>query len=200
MHVHMHDVGLDHTRSTQRRSRPFPTWHQLVHLHRSKPSDLRKCTESRPAHVRHRCLFEPTDQAATEAAKDKSPSQPVKADPGYTDTSRTGVTRIRARPTRTPAACSTPAPPSRWPATATPGSRYSSSMPLCIALAVREMHMSAAEVLWSATAGGAASLRRDDIGRVAVSARADLAVLLSPPGLPPRRTLHHPNLASRPPL
>jgi imidazolonepropionase len=40
-----------------------------------------------------------------------------------------------------------------------PGSCYSSSMPLCIALAVREMHMSPAEALWSATAGGAASLR-----------------------------------------
>jgi imidazolonepropionase len=54
-------------------------------------------------------------------------------------------------------------------------------MPLCIALAVREMHMSPAEALWSATAGGAASLRRDDIGRVTVGARADLAVLDAPP-------------------
>jgi len=61
-----------------------------------------------------------------------------------------------------------------------PGSCYSSSMPLCIALAVREMHMSPAEALWSATAGGAASLRRDDIGRVTVGARADLAVLDAP--------------------
>ncbi|HEY0474670.1 MAG TPA: imidazolonepropionase [Kribbella sp.] len=61
-----------------------------------------------------------------------------------------------------------------------PGSCYSSSMALCIALAVREMHMTPAEALWSATAGGAASLRRDDIGRVTVGARADLAVLDAP--------------------
>jgi imidazolonepropionase len=61
-----------------------------------------------------------------------------------------------------------------------PGSCYSSSMPLCIALAVREMHMTPAEALWSATAGGAASLRRDDIGRITPGAQADLAVLDAP--------------------
>ncbi len=61
-----------------------------------------------------------------------------------------------------------------------PGSGYSSSMPLCIALAVREMRMTPAEAVWSATAGGAASLRRDDIGRIAPGARADLAVLDAP--------------------
>jgi imidazolonepropionase len=61
-----------------------------------------------------------------------------------------------------------------------PGSCYSSSMPHCIALAVREMRMSPAEAIWSATAGGAASLRRDDIGRVVPGARADLAVLEAP--------------------
>src|SRR5882757_9483405 len=47
-----------------------------------------------------------------------------------------------------------------------PGSGYSSSMPFCIALAVREMHMTPAEALWSATAGGALALRRADVGRV----------------------------------
>jgi len=61
-----------------------------------------------------------------------------------------------------------------------PGSGYSSSMPLCIALAVREMHMTPAEALWSATAGGAASLRRPDIGHLTPGARADLAVLDAP--------------------
>ncbi|WP_328990107.1 imidazolonepropionase [Kribbella sp. NBC_01245] len=61
-----------------------------------------------------------------------------------------------------------------------PGSCYSSSIPLCIALAVREMRMTPAEAVWSATAGGAASLRRDDIGRIAVGYRADLAVLDAP--------------------
>jgi imidazolonepropionase len=61
-----------------------------------------------------------------------------------------------------------------------PGSGYSSSMSLCMALAVREMRMSPAEALWSATAGGAAALRRDDIGRLAVGAQADFAVLAAP--------------------
>jgi imidazolonepropionase len=61
-----------------------------------------------------------------------------------------------------------------------PGSCYTSSMPLCIALAVREMHMTAAEELWAATAGGATALRRDDVGRLGVGARADLVVLDAP--------------------
>ncbi|WP_433163388.1 imidazolonepropionase [Kribbella sp. CA-247076] len=61
-----------------------------------------------------------------------------------------------------------------------PGSGYSSSMPLCIALAVREMHLTPAEALWSATAGGAASLRRTDVGHLTPGARADLAVLDAP--------------------
>ena len=49
-----------------------------------------------------------------------------------------------------------------------PGSSYTSSMPFCIALAVREMGMTPAEALCAATAGGARALRRDDIGRIAV--------------------------------
>lgn len=61
-----------------------------------------------------------------------------------------------------------------------PGSGYSSSMPFVVALAVREMRMSPAEALWSATAGGAAALRRDDVGHLGVGARADLAVLDAP--------------------
>jgi imidazolonepropionase len=61
-----------------------------------------------------------------------------------------------------------------------PGSGYSSSMPFCIALAVREMHMTPAEALWSATAGAATSLRRTDIGHLTPGARADLAVLDAP--------------------
>jgi imidazolonepropionase len=61
-----------------------------------------------------------------------------------------------------------------------PGSGYSSSMPFCMALAVREMRMSPAEALWSATAGGAAALRRSDVGRLAVGSRADFAVLAAP--------------------
>jgi imidazolonepropionase len=61
-----------------------------------------------------------------------------------------------------------------------PGSSYTSSMPFCIALAVQEMRMSPAEAMWSATAGGAAALRRTDVGRLGVGARADLAVLAAP--------------------
>jgi imidazolonepropionase len=61
-----------------------------------------------------------------------------------------------------------------------PGSSYTSSMPLCVALAVREMRMSPAEALWAATRGGAAALGRDDIGHLGVGAAGDLAVLDAP--------------------
>ncbi|WP_060915395.1 imidazolonepropionase [Microbacterium oleivorans] len=58
-----------------------------------------------------------------------------------------------------------------------PGSCFTSSMPLMIALAVREMGMTVGEAVWAATAGGARALRRDDIGHLGVGARADLVVL-----------------------
>ncbi|MEV4434077.1 imidazolonepropionase [Streptomyces sp. NPDC049555] len=61
-----------------------------------------------------------------------------------------------------------------------PGSSFTSSMPFCIALAVRDMGMTPDEALWSATAGGAAALRREDIGRLTPGARADLALLDAP--------------------
>jgi imidazolonepropionase len=61
-----------------------------------------------------------------------------------------------------------------------PGSAFSTSMPLAIALAVREMHMTPREAVHAATAGGAAALRRDDIGRIAVGQRADLIALEAP--------------------
>jgi imidazolonepropionase len=61
-----------------------------------------------------------------------------------------------------------------------PGSSYSTSMPLAIALAVREMHMTPAEAVYAATAGGARALRRPDIGSLCVGARADLVVLDAP--------------------
>jgi imidazolonepropionase len=80
---------------------------------------------------------------------------------------------------------------------ANPGSSYTTSMPFCIALAVREMRMTPAEAVWAATAGGAAALQLDDVGRLAPGARADLAVLDAPshihlayrPGVPLVRTV-----------
>ena len=61
-----------------------------------------------------------------------------------------------------------------------PGSCYTSSLPFCIALAVREMGMTPAEAVWSATAGGAAALGRTDVGVVAPGRRGDLVLLDAP--------------------
>jgi imidazolonepropionase len=61
-----------------------------------------------------------------------------------------------------------------------PGSSYTTSMPLVIALAVRELHLSPEQAVVAATAGGAAALRRNDIGRLEPGARADLVVLDAP--------------------
>ena len=61
-----------------------------------------------------------------------------------------------------------------------PGSCFSSSMPLCVALAVREMRMTTQEAVWAATAGGARALRREDIGHLSPGARADLILLDAP--------------------
>ncbi|PPA58523.1 imidazolonepropionase [Micromonospora chalcea] len=80
-----------------------------------------------------------------------------------------------------------------------PGSSYTSSMPFCVALAVREMRMTPAEAVWAATAGGAAALRRTDVGRLTPGARADLIILDAPshlhlayrPGVPLIRQVLH---------
>ncbi|MFZ5871930.1 MAG: imidazolonepropionase [Actinomycetota bacterium] len=61
-----------------------------------------------------------------------------------------------------------------------PGTCFTTSMPFCIALAVREMGMTPAEALRAATLGGARALRRDDVGHLGVGARADLVVLDAP--------------------
>jgi imidazolonepropionase len=61
-----------------------------------------------------------------------------------------------------------------------PGSSYTTNIPFCIAIAVREMHMTPDEAVRAATLGGARALRRTDIGRLGPGARAD-AVLLEAP-------------------
>ncbi len=61
-----------------------------------------------------------------------------------------------------------------------PGSCFTSSIPFCLALAVREMQMSPAEALAAVTIGGAAALDRADVGHLRPGARADLAVLEAP--------------------
>jgi imidazolonepropionase len=60
-----------------------------------------------------------------------------------------------------------------------PGSSYTTNMPLMIALAVREMFFTPEQALWSATKGGALALRRDDVGRLSVGAKADFSILSS---------------------
>jgi imidazolonepropionase len=80
-----------------------------------------------------------------------------------------------------------------------PGSSYTSSMPFCIAVAVRDMRMTPAEAVHAATAGGAHALRRDDVGRLRPGSKADLMVLDAPshlhlayrPGVPLIRTVLH---------
>ena len=61
-----------------------------------------------------------------------------------------------------------------------PGSCFTSSMPFCIALAVRDMQMTTKEAVWSATSGGAAALGRSDVGHLGIGARADLIMLDAP--------------------
>lgn len=61
-----------------------------------------------------------------------------------------------------------------------PGSCFTSSLPLCIALAVREMGMTPAEAVHAATFRGAEALARDDVGALVPGRRADLMVLDAP--------------------
>ncbi|KQV26115.1 imidazolonepropionase [Yonghaparkia sp. Root332] len=61
-----------------------------------------------------------------------------------------------------------------------PGSNYSSSMPLALALAVREMGVSPLEALEAATVGGARALRRSGVGEVRVGASGGVVVLDAP--------------------
>lgn len=58
-----------------------------------------------------------------------------------------------------------------------PGSSYTTSMPLMVALSVREMRMTPAEAVWAATKGGAIALGRQDVGHLRVGAKANFVVL-----------------------
>jgi imidazolonepropionase len=58
-----------------------------------------------------------------------------------------------------------------------PGSSYTTNMSFVLALAVRDMHFSPEQALWSATLGGAKALRRTDVGHLQVGAAADFVVL-----------------------
>ena len=79
-----------------------------------------------------------------------------------------------------------------------PGTSFTSSMPLMVALAVREMGMTVAEAVWAATAGGARALGREDVGTLALGTRADLVLLDAPsrahlayrPGVPLVRAVY----------
>lgn len=61
-----------------------------------------------------------------------------------------------------------------------PGSSYSTSMGLCIALAVRDLQMTIDEAVLAATLHGARALRRTDVGHLAPGARADAIILEAP--------------------
>ena len=61
-----------------------------------------------------------------------------------------------------------------------PGSSYTTSLSFCIALAVRDMHMTIDEALAAVTTGGAAALRRNDLGRIIKGAPAHLTILDAP--------------------
>jgi imidazolonepropionase len=61
-----------------------------------------------------------------------------------------------------------------------PGSSYTTSISFCIALAVRDMGMTIDEAIAAVTTGGAAALRRNDVGRLAPGGPAHLTILDAP--------------------
>ncbi len=77
-----------------------------------------------------------------------------------------------------------------------PGSSYTTSMSFCIALAVREMHMTIEEAVAAATIGGAGALQRDDVGCLKPGSKGHAIVVDAPsyhhlayrPGVPLIRT------------
>ena len=61
-----------------------------------------------------------------------------------------------------------------------PGSSFLTSMPVVMSLAIREMGFTPDQALYAATMGGAAALKRSDIGHLQVGANADLAIWRAP--------------------
>jgi imidazolonepropionase len=61
-----------------------------------------------------------------------------------------------------------------------PGSSFTTSMPFCIAVSVRDMGFTIDQAVWSATRGGAMALRDSSRGTLAVGSRADFAILDAP--------------------
>jgi imidazolonepropionase len=58
-----------------------------------------------------------------------------------------------------------------------PGSCYCENLQVMISLACQRYRLTPDEALWAATAGGAAALRRDDVGVLAAGKRCDFSVL-----------------------
>ncbi len=58
-----------------------------------------------------------------------------------------------------------------------PGSSYTTSLPFCVALAVRDMGMTIEEAVRSVTVGGARALRRPDLGRLTLGSAGHAVIL-----------------------
>ena len=82
-----------------------------------------------------------------------------------------------------------------------PGSSYTTSISFCIAIAVRDMNMTIDEAIQAVTIGGAAALRRSDVGRLDTrlcrARRHPRRAHPPPPRLPTRRPADSPD--HRPP-
>ena len=61
-----------------------------------------------------------------------------------------------------------------------PGSSYTTSISFCIALAVRDLHMTIDEAVQAVTAGGAAALERTDVGRLTPGSAGHATILDAP--------------------
>lgn len=61
-----------------------------------------------------------------------------------------------------------------------PGSSYTTSISFCIAIAVREMHMTIDEAIQAVTLGGAAALQRTDVGHLRPGASGHAVILAAP--------------------